>query len=500
MPRDDLSIDMTKNMRLPIAEGMDSAAVLEDFILRASNIPGEASFAFTELEAKDKEIAECKAAAEEADNKLQRFIKTHGSHHLNPREKQLSATAREKYERAKLLSAEKIVLLDTLIRNFDKHVRTFDVQLNALTERNEPGFEDPDELPSLIRNSAANATSQQPSLASPRPNGSTSSSLPTAGPSSAPAAHALQVLNQAINRSGVNHNSQIRLAQSQHNYASSAPATPAASMIMGRYQRESSAGPAVGSVPKRAPRQNSGLTASIPANPSALGRQTSMGPGITKGTPTLTISTSNLQQSVSQPGRAGSVGPKSASAAGSKGTSSRKGTPSSTARKRPPPNKSNLSRQKRPKKSPGSDPESELSDAESGSMEDEDATSRETPKPRGGDGGDGGGGGGPGVSGGVGGGMSAGTTGPHGHHGHHGPALTRRDGDGDVEMDDEEASDDKKYCLCQHVSFGDMVACDNDDCPYEWFHWSCVGLKSEPTGRWYCPVCRESKGGGQKKK
>jgi len=63
-----------------------------------------------------------------------------------------------------------------------------------------------------------------------------------------------------------------------------------------------------------------------------------------------------------------------------------------------------------------------------------------------------------------------------------------------MDVDDDEAGDDKKYCLCQNVSFGDMVACDNDDCPYEWFHWSCVGLKSEPNGTWYCPVCAKKIG------
>lgn len=59
-------------------------------------------------------------------------------------------------------------------------------------------------------------------------------------------------------------------------------------------------------------------------------------------------------------------------------------------------------------------------------------------------------------------------------------------------VDDEDEGDERKYCLCQNVSYGDMAACDNDDCPYEWFHWSCVGLKSEPKGSWYCPVCNDA--------
>lgn len=56
---------------------------------------------------------------------------------------------------------------------------------------------------------------------------------------------------------------------------------------------------------------------------------------------------------------------------------------------------------------------------------------------------------------------------------------------------EEDESDDTKYCFCQRVSFGDMVACDNDNCQYQWFHWECVGIKEEPVGDWLCPDCRK---------
>src|SRR4051794_36293767 len=39
------------------------------------------------------------------------------------------------------------------------------------------------------------------------------------------------------------------------------------------------------------------------------------------------------------------------------------------------------------------------------------------------------------------------------------------------------------------VSFGEMVMCDNKDCPIEWFHFQCVGLASKPKGKWYCERC-----------
>ncbi|KAG8184146.1 hypothetical protein JTE90_010188 [Oedothorax gibbosus] len=46
------------------------------------------------------------------------------------------------------------------------------------------------------------------------------------------------------------------------------------------------------------------------------------------------------------------------------------------------------------------------------------------------------------------------------------------------------------YCLCDQVSFGEMIGCDNDGCEREWFHFSCVGLTTKPKGKWYCPTCR----------
>ncbi|XP_074574597.1 PHD finger protein ING2 [Curcuma longa] len=49
------------------------------------------------------------------------------------------------------------------------------------------------------------------------------------------------------------------------------------------------------------------------------------------------------------------------------------------------------------------------------------------------------------------------------------------------------------YCVCHQVSFGDMIACDNENCEGgEWFHYSCVGLTPETRfkGKWYCPTCR----------
>ncbi|GIY27285.1 hypothetical protein CEXT_698851 [Caerostris extrusa] len=45
-----------------------------------------------------------------------------------------------------------------------------------------------------------------------------------------------------------------------------------------------------------------------------------------------------------------------------------------------------------------------------------------------------------------------------------------------------------RYCICNQVSYGDMVACDHKDCPFEWFHYQCVGITQPPKGKWFCPI------------
>lgn len=51
------------------------------------------------------------------------------------------------------------------------------------------------------------------------------------------------------------------------------------------------------------------------------------------------------------------------------------------------------------------------------------------------------------------------------------------------------------YCFCRQPAFGKMVACDNPDCPYEWFHYGCIGLTEDPDAneKWFCSdTCRQA--------
>jgi inhibitor of growth protein 3 len=444
MPRDDLSIDFVK--RMPQAEPLDPGLILDDWTNRVQNLPEEIRFIHDEISDKDRQYSECIRIIEDRDAKIQKWIKTNGSHEPNPKEDLLRAQIRENYANADQLSQDKIALTQKLQLIMDKHLRNLDIQIKLLYDRAEPGFTDPDEVPSLLRPSAANHTA--PSLRAMNP----ASNITTGGMPASPLNPTPTSTNPAMAR--LPSHPQVRSVQTQQQqqhsrpqHAASAPATPAATIILNR-QRESSAGP----TPKRGPRANTGL-GNTPATSSGLARHSSLGPGTPKAGPNATSGATGVV-------RAGSAGPRAGSNKSTTGTPGRRGTPTGVGRKKPP-NKSSLSRVKKAssRNSPASTADSDLSEAESGSGDEDDGTD----------------------------GRSRGT-----------PAADGKDENGDETMrdaedEDEDGGDDKKYCLCHNVSYGDMVACDNDSCPYEWFHWSCVGLKSEPNGTWYCPVCRKNK-------
>jgi hypothetical protein len=54
-----------------------------------------------------------------------------------------------------------------------------------------------------------------------------------------------------------------------------------------------------------------------------------------------------------------------------------------------------------------------------------------------------------------------------------------------------QAIDERRYCFCNEMSYGDMIACDNPTCRREWFHYPCVGIVTPPKGKWFCLECTQ---------
>ncbi len=63
--------------------------------------------------------------------------------------------------------------------------------------------------------------------------------------------------------------------------------------------------------------------------------------------------------------------------------------------------------------------------------------------------------------------------------------------DEEEEDDEQEVQDEDVYCFCNQGSYGEMVACDGEGCPREWFHLECVGLRvaPEPNGEFIPSLC-----------
>jgi inhibitor of growth protein 3 len=421
--RDDLTIDFVGGRNMPQLEHQDAAAVLDDFTNRVANLPAEIAFMQEEIAEKDRQMQECLAIITRNDNSIQKWIRLHGSHEANPREGLHDKAITENYDKAQKLQSEKLALTTKTQLAIDKHTLYLDKQIKALQDRGE--FPNDADVPSLLRPQTQERTN-------------------TARVESSAAAMPLgQINNSAMphTRHPNQHLMRPLPAQAQVHQqpgtTSSAPATPNAAAILLQQQRARESSMGAAAIKRQKLTGGLGIT----TNPSGLARHASLTPGTPRaGTPTGA--------------RAGSAGPRSTQKiiVGNKKVAP-SGSRQSGAPRKYKPGKSGLSRVKRTgnKNSPSSTNDSELSEAETGSADEDDEA----------------------------------VTPPPGH----------KDGEGDDDMldiDEDEGGDDKKYCTCQSVSYGDMVACDNESCPYEWFHWSCVGLKSEPVGTWICPVCTKN--------
>ena len=44
-------------------------------------------------------------------------------------------------------------------------------------------------------------------------------------------------------------------------------------------------------------------------------------------------------------------------------------------------------------------------------------------------------------------------------------------------LENKENDNRTTWCLCSEPEYGRMIKCDNEDCPYQWFHYKCVNIR-----------------------
>lgn len=409
-----------------------------------------------EIQAKDKTIQESRTTINSRDNSIQKFIKLNGSLAPNPKEEQYSKTILQNLDRCQSLQDEKIHLSEKACVLLDRQIKKLDIKIRELVKDGILSNDPP--LPSLLDNknqyAELPAAFLQDLAAAAASTSDTSTAYtplnPTSGNAATPVS-AAQRIGQAASRAA-----SINPLASHHQTPSnrgSAPSTPsAAALHLQQRQRESSAG----AVDSKRRRLNASL-GTLPAAPSNL-RQSSLGPGTPKaGTPVAS--------------RAGSAGPRSTGII--KKAATKKVAPHQQIKKI----KAGSSTAKFIKRSSsvGMKMKGHKKTPSTGGMDDDDdddsmLSSAEVSESEG---------------------ASVTTTRRMAGHG----PNTMADSDEELDDDEDEGGEDTKvYCTCRSVSHGDMVACDNDNCPYEWFHWKCVGLTREPLGTWYCDECRRNLG------
>jgi inhibitor of growth protein 3 len=456
-----------------MASSEDPATVLEQFMHDAANLPAEVSHMMEEIQAKEREMQKYQSAISAKDGSLQKHMKLNGSLNAHPKEKEYSEAILKNYDLCQEIQTQKIALSDKACVLLDRQVKLLDMKIREL--QNDGQLLDGPPIPSIFNRKSAHADSARAFLGdvngqAHQPLQSTSGNAPASSLHSNLAAHRLNSqhhLSPSVPPPASSRLSQLSATANSHLHPrNSAPATPASSahqlqqQASSQRQRESSAG----AIDLKKRRLNLGA---LPAQSSTL-RQSSLGPGTPKaGTPT------------GGTGRSGSAGPRSvagqtAAAKKSAGLAKKliphhqqisklKGKPSKrlagTKRK-------GMSPSVRSRNNTGDEDESVLSSAD---PSDTDAST--TTRSRRGHG------------------ARASTTNKS--------AASEDEEDVDVEMAEaeeaeEEQEDDRKYCFCHRISFGEMVGCENDKCPYEWFHLGCVGLKEAPNAQevWYCPECR----------
>lgn len=433
-----------------MAANEDCASVLEQFIHDAANLPAEICHMMEEIQAKDKELQKLTSTINQKDTNIQKHLKANGVLAPHPKETEYAELVKRNYEQSFLLQSQKVSLSEKACNLLERQVRRLDVKIREL--QNDGQLVDGPPLPSVFNRKAET----QKSIIDP--------------PASLPLQNAsISALNASAHRL----NSQMAGATPQAQprqlpqivtatapvQRSSAPATPASAV---QQQRQREREHSLGADTKRRKLGNPLAGINLPTQPSNL-RQSSLGPGTPKASTPAASSQSRAGSIPRTTGSQQSTAPTKKSGLSKKVMSHQQ----VNKLKQKGMNKSRLSMGRKKGQSPSvrggrggtaasEDADSVLSSADASETDASQSRGRRRSKK---------------------------------------PPVDEAEAEvaEDEDMEDDEAEDDKKYCFCNQRSYGEMVACENDKCPYQWFHTGCLNMKKVPDEDedWYCPTCRE---------
>ncbi|OAG36569.1 hypothetical protein AYO21_09226 [Fonsecaea monophora] len=436
-----------------MASNEDCASVLEQFIHDAANLPAEITHMMEEIQAKDKDLQKCLSIINQKDTNIQKHLRLNGVLAPHPKENEYVDLVKKNYEMCHGLQGQKVALSEKACTLLERQVKKLDMKIREL--QSDGQLVDGPPLPSVFNRKAE---TQKPFVDLP-------TNLPLQNAS-------ISALNTNAHRINAHISATMQQAQARQLpqittgstpvQRSSAPATPASAV---QQQRQREREHSQGAETKRRKLGGPLPGTTLPAQPSGL-RQSSLGPGTPKaGTPTGTGTS-----------RAGSM-PRSVGAQVSAGPPKKSGLSKKVIShqqvnklKQKGSTKGRLSAGRKKGQSPsvrggrGGTAASEDADSVLSSA---DASETDASQSRG----------------------------RRGNKKQQQTASEEPDGDmgEDEEMEDEEGEDDKRYCFCNQRSYGEMVACENDECRYQWFHTGCLNMKKVPDEDedWYCPTCRE---------
>ena len=426
-----------------MAAAEDCASVLEQFIHDAANLPAEISHMMEEIQAKDNELQKYQSSISGKDGNIQKHIKLNGVLQAHPKEGEYAEQVKKNFELSSDLQKQKVQLSEKACALLDRQIKKLDTKIREL--QSDGQLIDGPPLPSIFNRKAEPPKSFI--------------DIPTNVP--------LQPANlSALNRDAHRMNSQVVASIHQPQarpqltalntapQRSSAPATPAAVLQHQQRQREVSQG-----AENRKRKLGSALGGvNLPAQPSNL-RQSSLGPGTPKaGTPTVTTGSraGSVPRASAAPQSATTMAPK-------KNTPLQKQVALSKMKKKGTKNVNMGGRRK------GQSPSVRSGRGGTAASEGDDSVL-----------------------------SSADASETDASQSRRGGRKKKVKEEPEVEMvedeehEDEDADDDTRYCFCQQQSYGEMVACENDDCKYQWFHTGCINMKKVPEEDedWYCPDCR----------